>query len=142
MIRTMRKQKMLILRETGDTGLVPIRANSLEFECGTHVMYTLSNAGGADKFAESVKGVVAGKTGRHVYTEWYPILEKMGAHHPALNPFSLKENKDCRQKYTKTMCKKSLDILDRTVMVQTNPDFRKEDIDKLIKRIKQAAKKK
>ncbi len=142
MIRTMRKQKMRILRETGDTGLTPIRANSLEFECGTHVMYILPNAGVADKFAESVKGVVAGKTGRHVYTEWDPILEKRGAHHPALNPFSLKENKDCRQKYTKTMCKKSLDILDRTVMVQTNPDFSKEDIDKLIKRIKQAAKKK
>ena len=61
-------------------------------------------------------------TGRHVYTRWDPILRYQGAHHPALNPFKLKANKKCRIKYTMDMCKDSLDILARSVLIGMRPD--------------------
>jgi len=139
MIRRTRNQKLRILRETEDTGLVPVRATSLDHECGTHVMYTLPTAAQADRFAQLAGGTVTVKTGRHVYTEWAPILAHKGAHHPALNPFLLKENKGCRTKYTPDMCSRSLDILNRTVMLATHPDRKRADVTALIRRIRGAA---
>jgi hypothetical protein len=83
---------------------------------------------------------IAGKTGRHVYTEWDPIFAKRGAHHPALNPFNLKENAECRMTYTKDMCQPSLDILNRTVLFGTNPDRKRDDVTRQIRGIRKAAK--
>lgn len=73
MIRRMRRQKKRILRETADTGLVPIKANSLDDECGTHVGFLLPTVAQADEMQRLTGCTIAGKTGRHVYTEWDPI---------------------------------------------------------------------
>jgi dTDP-4-amino-4,6-dideoxygalactose transaminase len=138
-LRTLRRQKQRILRETAATGLKPIRANSPDDECGTHVMYTLPTVEQAERFTAAVGGTIAGKTGRHVYTEWDPILTHQGAHHPALNPFRLAENKRCRMHYTKTMCARSLDILNRTVMIGTRLERRRSEVTALIRKIRSAA---
>jgi hypothetical protein len=140
MIGRMRKQKVRILKETEDTGLKPIRANSLEDECGTHVGFLLPTAEHALKMQQLTGCTIAGKTGRHVYTEWDPIFAKRGAHHPALNPFNLKENAECRMTYTKDMCQPSLDILNRTVLFGTNPDRKRDDVTRQIRGIRKAAK--
>ncbi|MBT3275322.1 MAG: DegT/DnrJ/EryC1/StrS family aminotransferase [Spirochaetales bacterium] len=140
MIESMRNQKMRILSETASSGLKAAPARSLEWECGTHVMYSLDTAEQANKFAELTEGTIAIKTGRHVYTEWDPILKHRGAHHPALNPYKMKENQDCRMTYTEDMCSDSLDILSRTVFVQTHPDRTENETDKLITKISEAAK--
>jgi len=140
MIRAMRRQKKRILRETAEAGLVPIPANSPDHECGSHVMYTLPTAAQADQLAHLTGGGVAGKTGRHVYTEWDPMFTQQGAHHPALDPFNLPENRLCRKKYTKDMCARSLDILMRTVMLTNHPDRRRAEVTARIRTIKDAAK--
>jgi len=139
MIRRTQSQKKRILRETADTGLTPIRANSPDDECGSHVMWTLPTAEKADRFCELAGGTVAGKTGRHVYTEWDPIFQHQGAHHAALNPYLLKENKGCRMTYTKDMCARSLDILNRTVMLATHPDYKYKDVTAIIRKVTAAA---
>lgn len=53
-------------------------------------------------------------SGRHVYSNWEPILKQEGSHHPALNPF-----KKARRKidYSADMCPRTLDILGRTVLM-------------------------
>jgi len=139
-IHAMRRQKKRILRETQDTGLAPIRANSPEQECGTHVMYILPDAQAAVQFKGLVGGQIAGQTGRHVYTEWDPVLRHKGAHHPALNPYLMKENKRCRKQCSPDMCAKSLDILNRTVMLRTQPDWKAANLTALIRKIRAAAK--
>jgi len=139
MIRAMRKQKIRILKETEDTGLTPIRANSLEHECGTHVMYTLPDAEAAGAFAKAAGGTVASKTGRHVYTEWDPVLEHRGAHHPAMDPYLMEENAGRRMDYSKDMCARSLDILHRTVFIRTHPDRTRANVTALIGKIERAA---
>jgi len=139
MIRALRRQKKQILRATAKTGLQPIRANSLDHEVGSHLMWTLPTVEQAEKFRELIGGTICGKTGRHVYTEWDPIFANQGAHHPALNPFNLPENKACRRTYTKDQCARSLDILNRTVMVGNHPDRKPEEIAALIAKIKDAA---
>jgi hypothetical protein len=40
--------------------------------------------------------VIAGKTGRHNYTEWDQVLMGAGAAHPAMNPFNMPANAACR----------------------------------------------
>jgi len=139
MIRAMRRQKTRILKATANAGLQPIRANSLEFECGTHVMYTLPTAKMAEEFARLADGTVTINTGRHVYTEWDPILHHRGAHHPALNPYNMKENKRCRRAYSKGMCAPSLDILRRTVYIMTHPDRTAAEVKSMIQKIQTAA---
>lgn len=135
----MRRQKRCILRETASTGLVPIRHNSPDHECGSHVMYTLPSSSQADEFARLTGGTVAGKTGRHVYTEWDPIFNHHSAHHRALDPFRLPANRRCRKKYTKGMCAASLDVLNRTVMLTNHPDRTRADVTAVIGKIRAAA---
>ena len=140
-IESMRMQRKHILRETAGGDLTPIRANSTDWECGSHVMYILPTEAAAETFAQLTGGTVALKTGRHVYTEGDPILSHRGAHHPALNPFQLEANRNCRKEYSKDMCVKSLDILGRTVFITTHPDNTDEQVDRLIDTINKAAEK-
>jgi len=140
LIRTLQKQKKKVLDATADTGLKPVKANSLDWECGTNVMYTLPTIEQAEQFAQLAGGGVAGKTGRHIYTEWDPLFQHKGAPHEALNPYNLKENADCRMDYSKDMCAKSLDLLNRTVMLGNSVDRKAADVNRKIKQIREAAK--
>ena len=137
MINAMRNQKKRILKATAKTGLQPVRPNSLDYECGTHVMYTFDSPQAAQQFGRLSGGTVTIDTGRHVYTEWDPVLAQRGAPHKALNPYFLKENAKCRKKMDMNM--KSLDILKRTVMLRTHPDFGAAEVSALIEKIKAAA---
>ena len=76
-------------------------------------------------------------TGRHVYTEWDPVIAQKGAPHPALDPYNLPENRRCRKDIDMNM--KSLDILSRTVSFTTHPDNTAADVNRLIEKITSAA---
>ncbi len=99
-------------------------------ECASKVMVQFDTPQEAERFIESSRdnaggfsgGSIAASTRRHTYTDWDPILNKRGSHHPALDPFKLKENADCRMHYTPDMCPRSLDILHRTVMLSVDPN--------------------
>lgn len=138
-VRELRRQRQRILDATRDCGLTPIPLHSPGDDCGTHAVYQLPSADQADAFAKAVGGTVVGKTGRHVYTEWDPIFRKQGAHCAALNPFRLPQNRGCRMTYRKNMCPRSLDILNRTVMIALHPDRKAKDVAALIRKILQAA---
>ena len=139
MIRRMRKQKKLMLRETAGGVLTAAPAHSLDYECGTAVAYQLPTADQAEQFAALAGGTVLSRTGRHNYTEWDPILHHKGSHHPALNPFDLPQNKGCRMDYSKDMCARSLAILGRTVTIGTHPDRTDQQVQNLIQKILRAA---
>jgi hypothetical protein len=82
---------------------------------------------------------VAGETGRHNYTEWDQVLMGAGAAHPAMNPYTMAANAECRKTYSKDMCARSLDILNRTIMVGTSPLHAPEDTADIIHNITLAA---
>ena len=138
MVAKMRAEKMRILAGTaafGNLGLRPTRMNSAEHDCATHVMFTMPSAEAAQKFIKVFPSVIAGKTGRHTYTEWDQILIREGAAHPAMNPYLMPANAKCRMDYSKDMCARSLEILNRTVMVPTNPEHTDAQIDDMIHNI-------
>jgi dTDP-4-amino-4,6-dideoxygalactose transaminase len=142
MIAAMRAEKKRILEEThslGNLGLKPAPMNSPDHDCATQVMYTLPSRDAAKRFVELFPSVIAGKTGRHTYVEWDQVLMGAGAAHPAMNPFNMPANAECRKTYSKDMCAKSLDILDRTVMVATHPEHTHEEISDVIHNIGAAA---
>jgi hypothetical protein len=62
-----------------------------------------------------------------------------GAAHPEMNPYNFPANAGCRRAYSKDMCARSLDILNRTVMVAMHPQHSESDIDDIIHNIGVAA---
>jgi dTDP-4-amino-4,6-dideoxygalactose transaminase len=142
MIGAMRAEKKAILAATralDNLGLKATPMNSPDHDCATQVMYALPSASAAERFAQLCPSVVIGKTGRHNYTEWDQVLMGAGAAHPAMNPFAMAANAECRKTYSKDMCARSLEILDRTVMVATDPRHTAADIADIIHNIGVAA---
>ncbi len=138
-ITAMRSQKKRFIEAMGGI-LKPVKSNSLNDECGAYAGFFLPTAEQADAFAASFPCMVAGKTGRHVYTEWDPILAGRGAHHPALNPYTMKENAECRKELRKDQFPKSLDLLNRAVLIGMHPCRREAETDKMIQDAVAAAK--
>jgi dTDP-4-amino-4,6-dideoxygalactose transaminase len=142
MIEAMHAEKKKILAATaqlGNLGLKPSPMNSPDHDCAAQVMYLLPSAEDADRFVEIFPSVIAGKTGRHNYTEWDQILIGEGAAHPAMDPYKMPQNEACRRSYSKDMCQRSLDILNRTIMVPTHPLHSEAEIADTIHNIEVAA---
>ena len=142
MIAAMRAERKKILAGTASLHNLGLRAapmNSPEHDCATQAMFTLPSAEAASRFVQIFPSVIAGKTGRHTYTEWDQVLMGAGAAHPAMNPYLMPANAECRRTYAKDMCARSLEILNRTVMVATHPAHSAEDTDDIIHNIGAAA---
>ena len=142
MIQAMRAEKRKILKGTaqlGNIGLRPTPMNSPDHDCSTQVMYTMPSAEAASRFVKIFPSVIAGKTGRHTYTEWDQVLMGAGAAHPAMNPYNMPANAECRRTYSKDQCARSLEILNRTVMVATHPEHTEQDTADIIHNINAAA---
>jgi dTDP-4-amino-4,6-dideoxygalactose transaminase len=142
MIAAMRSEKKAILAGVatlGNLGLRPSPMNSPDHDCATQVMFTFPSANAAERFVKIFPSVIVGKTGRHTYTEWDQVLMGAGAAHPAMNPYTMPANAQCRRTYSKDMCARSLEILNRTVMVATHPQHSKQDIADIIHNIGVAA---
>jgi dTDP-4-amino-4,6-dideoxygalactose transaminase len=141
-IAAMRRERDTILAGIKDLESLGLRAaplNSREFDCGTNVFLTLPNGTSADVFVRTFPSVIAGKTGRHTYTEWDQVLMGEGAAHPLMNPYTMPANAECRKTYSKDMCSRSLEILNRTILVPTHPEHKKDEIEDIIHNIKAAA---
>lgn len=141
-ITAMRRERDMILRgikglETLGLRLSPL--NSPESDCGTNVFLTLPSAEAAQTFVTAFPSVIAGKTGRHTYTEWDQVLMGAGAAHPLMNPYNMPANAECRRSYSRDMCARSLAILNRTILVPTNPLHGDEDAKNIIHNITAAA---
>jgi dTDP-4-amino-4,6-dideoxygalactose transaminase len=141
-IDAMRAEKKQVLKGTRhlvELGLGQAPSHSLDHECGAHVLYTFPSRELAARFIELQPGVVAGNTGRHNYVEWDQILDGQGAAHPLMNPYEMEANRPCRREMSKDACPRSLDILNRTVMIPTDPRHTQADVEALIGNIDRAA---
>lgn len=111
-------------------------SNDIKGDCGTTLTFKFDTIDEAAKFEEYIGGTRPINTGKHVYSHWTPILEKRGALHPLMDPFKMEANKDIIPEYSKDMCPKTLDILSKNVYVSVNPDWTKEDMEKLVAKCK------
>ena len=141
-IETMRRNRQRLIDATanlGNSGVALSPMNSPDHDCAAHLMFILPEAGAAASFARATGGVVAGKTGRHTFTNWDQVLRQEGAHHAAMNPYTFAENADLRRDVPEGFGVRSLDILGRTVMLPMSPEHGDEDLDVLAHNIRVAA---
>ena len=141
-IAAMRRERDTILagiKHLESLGLQAAPLNSAQFDCATNVFLTLPSSQTADLFVKTFPSVIAGKTGRHTYTEWDQVLMGFGAAHPLMNPYTMPANAECRKNYSKDMCARSLAILNRTILVPTSPLHTAADAQDIIHNIEAAA---
>ncbi len=133
-------KKEFILGLTGKKNIEFARSNDAAGDCATTLAIRFPDESTARKFAgsEGVGGALPIDAGRHVYANWTPILEKRGSHHPALNPFEMKENRGLNMDIRKDLCPETIDILKRTVLVAMNPDWSGDEVSARIKALEKA----
>ncbi len=128
LIEDLRRKQKLFIETAAECQLRLIPMHSPEDECGLTVFYQAETADQAESIAEQAGAQVLGKTGRHTFTEWEPILNKIGNVHPLMDPFKMEANKHCRMNYTKDMLPQSRDILSRTLSFTMNDLQSDEDV--------------
>lgn len=141
-IAAMRDNRRRLLDETGNLSNLGVRQapmNSPDYDCAAQLVFTLRDAEAAGRFATATGGVVAGKTGRHTYVNWDQVLTQEGAHHAALNPYTMPENATLRRDIPEGFGVTSLDILGRSVMIPMDPEHSEDDLERLAHNIRLAA---
>lgn len=136
----LRRVKRQIMDATG--GLPGIRfnpSNDIEGDCGTCLPFLFDDAATAERFENLIGGVRPINTGKHVYAEWSPVLEKRGAATPALNPYNNPLNKGLNMDFDKDSCPRTLDILRRSVYLMTHCDWTEAQVQEKIDLIRSAA---
>ena len=117
-----------------------IPSNDIEGDCGTTMAIQFESEAEARAFVDSNK-VHSGMpidSGRHVYKNWTPIMQKIGALNPLMDPFKMEANKDIVPNYTDDMCPKTLELLAKVVYISINPDDSTAKLDEKIEIIKKS----
>ena len=117
-----------------------IKSNDIDGDLGTTVGIFFDTVEEAESFGEKYGVVPTVHTGKHVYSDWKPVLEKRGAFHPLMDPYKMEANKDIIPDYTVDMCPRSLDLLSRVVYVEINPDWTNHELEREIDAVKAALK--
>lgn len=117
-----------------------IPSNDIDGDCGTTLAIVFDTAEEAAAFAasEGIYGVVPINTGKHIYKNWTPIMNKKGAFNPLMDPFLMAANKDIVPDYREDDCPVTLDLLSKVVYILVDPDWSEEDMNRKIKDIRRA----
>ena len=136
-VHDLKKNKALLMAELGD-GFDYVPCNDDEGDSAIAISFRFDTEEKCKVFAEKMGAIVPGYTGKHVYNDWKPILEKRGAAHPLMDPFKMEANKSAR--YSEDMCARSLEYMKRCAHICNDPDWTPEDIKALANRIREAVK--
>ena len=115
-------------------------SHDIEGDCGTTLALRFATQEQAEAVASfpNAWGTVPIHTGKHVYTNWTPIMNKVGALHPLMDPFKMEANRDIVPDYRMDMCPKTLDLLSRTVYISLDPDWTEEQVARRVEAIRKA----
>ena len=137
----LRRVKRAITEAVADLPMLRVNpSNDLDGDCGVCLPFIFDDAVTAEKFEKLIGGTRPINTGKHVYREWTPILEKRGAHISAMNPYENPANAGLRLDTREDSCPQTLDILSRTVYQMLNCDWTDAELAEVIEKIRQAAK--
>ena len=134
-ITDLHKNKFALIDKMMDKAFVAPSHDS-EGDCATTLALRFDTEELCKNFADNCEEnglsvTIPINTGKHIYTNWTQIMEKRGAHHPALDPYKMKENQGLQMNYTMDMCPNTLDYLKRTAYILINPDWTDEDIERV-----------
>ncbi|MGI6691518.1 MAG: DegT/DnrJ/EryC1/StrS family aminotransferase [Christensenellales bacterium] len=136
----LRRVKKTVMDAVADVpGLKANPSHDIEGDCGVCIPFIFDTVEKAERFEKLIGGTRPINTGKHVYREWTPILEKRGAPSRALNPYEDPQNAGLRLDTTVDSCPKTLDILSRTVYQFLHCDWDDQKINEVVKTIRAAA---
>jgi len=115
-------------------------SNDPEGDCGTTLAIAFDSAEKAAAFVEqeNVRGTIPINTGKHVYTNWTPVMEKVGALNPLMDPFKMEANRNIIPDYRADMCPRTLALLASTVYISIRPEWTEEQFTERAKNLKAA----
>lgn len=136
-IQDLRRNKKYLLNALEGI-CTPLPSYDIEGDCGTTLALCFASAEEAAAFAEKVGGTVPINTGKHVYRNWTPVMNKVGALHPLMDPFKMEANRDIVPDYQEDMCPRTLDQLSRVVYISVNPDWTQEALQEKAEQLRDA----
>jgi dTDP-4-amino-4,6-dideoxygalactose transaminase len=133
-----------VLRESlaSESAFTLSPVNCVDGDCGSTFGMLFESQTEARAMVDELgaQGITASRpidSGRHVYTNWEPVMEKRGAHHPGRDPYQQQPGADVT--YAKDMCPKTLDYLSRTVFIGTTVNRPLGGIARVVEAVKSAA---
>ncbi len=111
-----------------------VPSHDIDGDLGTHLPIRFKDYETAKKFAEdeTLGGYLVVNSGKHIYYNWGPVMEKRGAHCDALNPYLLPQNKDLNMAVSHDMLPKTIDYVQRTYHISLHCDWTEEQIQEKI----------
>ncbi|MBN1676897.1 MAG: aminotransferase class V-fold PLP-dependent enzyme [Kiritimatiellae bacterium] len=111
---------------------------------GETIGFRFADESAADAFAAALaeQKIGAGRpinSGKHVYANWEPILERRGSYSAATNPFEHPLNAGVRPDYRPDALPRTLELLRTTVLTGVNPDWTEADARRVAAGIRNAA---
>jgi dTDP-4-amino-4,6-dideoxygalactose transaminase len=137
-LRRIRKRFEQELADTPGLRIAP--NNDPEGDCGVVVAFQFDSEEQARAFARETGGWLPIDSGKHVYSNWEPLLQKRIMHHPDMNPVHHPRNQGLRTDYTPDMCPRTLDVLSRTVFISLHPDWSDEEVSRRVEACRRGAK--
>jgi len=129
------------LREAlaGETAFTFSPVRDPKGDCGTALALLFETPEQAASFLERTADLGAGlgspiNSGRHVYTNWEPVMNRLGAHRGDLDPY-----RRSQVEYSPDMCPNTLRHLARTVFVPTSATRLRQELLALAEGLRQAA---
>jgi len=145
-----RVRKQIGKRIAGAPGLLEIPWNGGDTGTGANLGFRFESETEARAFCEAFRnhpkraqGAVGLPidSGRHVYSNWEPLIERRGSYSKAADPLLHPANRDSQVRYSKDMLPRTLEILKRTVLVGVNPDWKAQQIDGVAQALRDSASK-
>jgi dTDP-4-amino-4,6-dideoxygalactose transaminase len=140
-LASLRREKLVMREELdGEKGFVFNPVYDERGDCATNLALLFETRERAKLFVSRLKesginGRAPLDSGRHVYVNWEPILQKRGAHHPGRDAFRLSPTSP---KYTLDMCPRTIEILGRTVLLETSATRAEDEMRLFIECIRKA----
>ncbi|MCQ2431229.1 MAG: DegT/DnrJ/EryC1/StrS family aminotransferase [Clostridia bacterium] len=111
-----------------------IKSNDFDGDCATTLALWFDTADEAIAYQKHIGGGTRPiETGKHVYSNWTPIMQKHGAFHPAFDPFKMEANQGLNMNYAPDMCPKCLEYLSRAVYIGVDPNMNETQLDDFAK---------
>jgi 8-amino-3,8-dideoxy-alpha-D-manno-octulosonate transaminase len=139
------KQRMYrALKDHPSTPCAPV--HDLKGDCGKALFLRLPASRLSTPFADKLNaaGVPAQSwfrdlnSDRHIYQNWWPILDKRGHIDPRQNPYTTTEA-GRKVRYSRDMAPRCLDLLARSVAVGINPNWSRARVDQVVEKIDRTA---
>jgi dTDP-4-amino-4,6-dideoxygalactose transaminase len=140
-LEALRREKAVMVEELADEEAFDLSPrNDPKGDCGTTLALLFASPARSRAFIAKLaeRGIGSSTpidSGRHVYENWDPIMNKRGAHHPGYDAFRLT---DSPPHYSRDMCPGTLSALRRTVYIATSPTRSPDETTDLIEGIRQA----